>query len=180
MSWAYDNRDKHLIHLRIDFHPLTVRSLPLFRINPVWCVICFVFCWTLLTTVIKFNFLNNKCTTIFIQQKRNLKNAFLPAHIFMSTYFHVCTLFLKHQHLITTNNSLLKLVNDIIFTICLLMHILMKLRVWWYSNLLLILTCPTCLNPCLHNVLLCFPIANLVWVVCCVWYRTEKVLQNMA
>lgn len=95
MSWAYDNLDKHLIHLRIDFHPFTVRSLPLFRINPVWCVICFVFCWTLLTTVIKFNFLNNKCTTIFIQQKRNLKIAVLPAHIFMSTYFHACTLFFK-------------------------------------------------------------------------------------
>lgn len=77
----------------------------------------------------KINSLNNKCTTIFIQQKRNLKNAVLPAHIFMSTYFHACTLFLKHQHLITTNNSLLKLVNDIIFTICLLMHILLKLRV---------------------------------------------------
>lgn len=145
---------------------------------------CYLFCFLLNLTYYmycyKINSLNNKCTTIFIQQKRNLKNAVLPAHIFMSTYFHACTLFLKHQHLITTNNSLSKLENDIIFTICLLMHILMKLRVWWYSNLLLILTCPTCLNPCLHNVLLCFPIANLVWVVCCVWYRTEKVLRNMA
>lgn len=145
---------------------------------------CYLFCFLLNLTYYmycyKINSLNNKCTTIFIRQKRNLKNAVLPAHIFMSTYFHACTLFLKYQHLITTNNSLLKLVYDIIFTICLLMHILLKLRVWWYSNFLLILTCPTCLNPCLHNVLLCFPIANLVWVVCCVWYRTEKVLQNMA
>lgn len=145
---------------------------------------CYLFCFLLnliyYMYCYKINSLNNKCTTIFIQQKRNLKNAVLPAHIFMSIYFHACTLFLKYQHLITTNNSLSKLENDIIFTICLLMHILMKLRVWWYSNLLLILTCPTCLNPCLHNVLLCFPIANLVWVVCCVWYRTEKVLQNMA
>lgn len=145
---------------------------------------CYLFCFLLNLTYYmycyKINSLNNKCTTIFIQQKRNLKmpfylHIFLWVHTFMLVHF-----FLKHQHLITTNNSLLKLVNDIIFTICLLMHILMKLRVWWYSNLLLILTCPTCLNPCLHNVLLCFPIANLVWVVCCVWYRTEKVLQNMA
>lgn len=177
MSWAYDNFDKHLIHWRIDFHPSTVRSLPLFRINPVWCVICFVFCWTLLTTctVIKLTLWTINAQLFLYNKKEILK---MP--IFISTYFHACTLFLKYQHLITTNNSLLKLVNDIIFTICLLMHILLKLRVWWYSNLLLILTCPTCLNPCLHNVLLCFPIANLVWVVCCVWYRTEKVLQNMA
>lgn len=29
------------------FTLFTVWSLPLFRINPVWCVICFVFCWNL-------------------------------------------------------------------------------------------------------------------------------------